>query len=181
MLLSRAPRAAESAPAHPDCEKVPTMRARTKRITVLGSVLGLALAAGVVVAPAAAPPASAAVGCSYFNGLKVTANYVSINDIALKAGESITAKASPATTGDKIILSGSSGLSIVFNEADAATGITFTAGTSSSYNLGWSFEAAGTRPSSLTYSFTSKCSTTTVSPSPTPTPTATTKPGKGKK
>ncbi|SFS02448.1 hypothetical protein SAMN04487846_1576 [Microbacterium sp. cf046] len=157
------------------------MRARTKRFSVIGAALGLVLAAGVVVAPPAAPTASAAVGCSYFNGLKVTSNYVAINGIALKAGESITAKASPAATGDMILLSYSIGLSPYIKEAPASTGITFTAGTTSSYNLGWSFEAAGTRPSSITYSFTSKCSTSvTPTPTPTPTPTATTKPGKGK-
>ena len=158
------------------------MRARTKRFSVIGAALGLVLAAGVVVAPPAAPTASAAVGCSYFNGLKVTANYVSIQGIALKAGESITAKAAPAAAGDMIILQGSSGLSIVFDDEPAATGITFTSGSGGTYNLGWSFEAAGTRPSSITYSFTSKCSSTTVTPTPTPTPTptATIKPPKGK-
>ena len=156
------------------------MHARTKRFSVIGAALGLVLAAGVVVAPPAAPTASAAVGCSYFNGLKVTANYVSITGIALKAGESITAKAAPAATGDQIILQSSSGFNIIFADEPAATGMTFTAGSAGSYSLGWSFEAAGTRPSSITYSFTSKCSSTTVSPSPTPTPTATTKPAKGK-
>jgi len=165
----------------PTAKQVPTMHARTKRFGVIGAALGLVLAAGVVVAPPAAPTASAAVGCSYFNGLNVTANYVAINGISLKAGESITAKAAPAAAGDQIILQSSSGLSIVFADAPAATGVTFTAGTTSSYNLGWSFEAAGTRPSSITYSFTSKCSSTvTPTPTPTPTPTATTKPGKGK-
>jgi hypothetical protein len=137
--------------------------------------------AGVVVAPAAAPPASAAVGCSYFNGLKVTANWVSITGVALKAGESITATVSPATTGDKVILTASLGLGTTWLNAPASTGITYTAGTSTNYNFGWSFEAAGTRPSSLTYSFTSKCSSTTVAPAPSPTPTVSTKPGKGGK
>jgi hypothetical protein len=157
------------------------MRARTKRFSVIGAALGLVLAAGVVVAPTTAPPASAAVGCSYFNGLKVTANTVSVTGVALKAGESITATVSPSVSGDKAYVQSSVGFVIKVTEGDATSGVVFTAGSSTSYNLGWSFTAAGTRPSSITYSFTSKCSSTTVSPSPTPTPTATTKPGKGKR
>jgi len=156
------------------------MRARTKRFSVIGAALGLVLAAGVVVAPPAAPTASAAVGCSYFNGLKVTSNWVSVTGVSLKAGESITAKVSPATTGDVIILTASRGLGTTWLDEPATAGITYTADASANYNFGWSFEAGGTRPSSLTYSFTSKCSSTTVAPAPSPTPTATTKPAKGK-
>jgi hypothetical protein len=154
------------------------MRTRTRRLSVIGTAVGLALAVGVVVAPVSAPPASAAVGCSYFKGLTVTANSVSITGISLRAGESITAKASPAVAGDTIYLGYGIGMQAYIKSAPAITGITFTAPASSSYNLGWSFDSVGTRPSSITYSFTATCSSTTVSPSPSPTPT-TTKPSKG--
>jgi hypothetical protein len=155
------------------------MRARTKRFSVIGAVAGLALVAGGVTASVVAPSASAAaVGCSYFKGATITANYVSIS-AALNAGDTITAKVSPAKTGDKVILSTALGMSIYFKDAEASTGVVFKAPYTQTYNLGYSFEAAGVRPTSLTYSFTATCSSTTVAPPPTP--TVTTKPGKGKK
>lgn len=143
------------------------MRARTKRFSVIGAATGLVLVAGGVVAPSAS---AATVGCSYFKGASITANYVSIS-AALTAGDTITAKVSPATTGDKVILSTSLGMSIIFKSAEASTGVVFTAPASGTYNLGYSFEAAGVRPSSLTYSFAATCSSTTVvAPAPSPTP-----------
>ena len=156
------------------------MRARTKRFNLIGAAAGLALVAGVVVAPAATPSASAAVGCSYFKGLSVTANYVSVS-AALNAGDTITVKVAPAASGDQVILSTSLGTSLYFADEPASTGLTFRAPTTKTYNLGFSFEAAGVRPSSLTYSFTATCSSTAVAPAPSPTPTAITKPGKGGK
>jgi hypothetical protein len=156
------------------------MRARTKRFSLIGAAACLALVAGVVIAPASAPSASATVGCSYFKGLSVTANYVSVS-AALNAGDTITVKVAPASTGDQVILSTSLGTSIYFADEPASTGLTFKAPYTKTYNLGFSFEAAGVRPSSLTYSFTATCSSTTVAPAPSPTPTAITKPGKGGK
>jgi hypothetical protein len=149
------------------------MRARTKRSSVIGAAACLALVAAGVAAPSAS---AATVGCSYFKGATITANYVSIS-AALTAGDTITAKVSPATTGDRVILSTAAGMSIIFKDAEASTGVVFKAPATQTYNLGYSFEAAGVRPSSLTYSFTATCSATTVAPAPLPT----TKPGKPKR
>lgn len=153
------------------------MRARTKRFSVIGAAAGLALVAGGITASGAAQSASAAtVGCSYFKGATITANYVSIS-ASLTKGDTITAKVAPAKTGDRVILSTAVGTSIIFKDAEASTGVVFTAPATQTYNLGYSFEAAGVRPTSLTYSFSATCSSTTVTPAPSPAPT---KPGKGK-
>lgn len=137
-------------------------RARTTSLAAIGAVIGLALAAMTAVAPASAAkpspsqPAAAQYSCGYFSGLTVTGDYVAVNSIGLKAGEVIGVTVSPAREGDMIILSGG-GNGIFFEDAPATEGLQFRAPADGSYNLGWSLEASGTRPSSLTWSFT--CST----------------------
>jgi len=151
----------------------------------MGAALGLILAGGVVIAPAAAPPASATVTCGYFNGLNATGVWYSNDSVFLQAGEMITVKASPATSGDKLILSVvAPGTAISFPRGYALTGFTYQAPSTGTYALGWSWDdTTSTPPATIQYSFTSQCSTTTADTTPdttpTPTPTATTKPGKG--
>ena len=159
------------------------MRARTKRFSVIGAALGLVLAGGVVVAPAAAPSASATVTCGYFNGLTVNSVWYANDQVALQAGESITATASPATSNDKLVMHVvAPGNVISFPRGYASTGLIFEAPSTATYALGWSWDdTISPVPANIQYKFTSKCSTTTVNPTPTPTPTptVTTKPGKG--
>lgn len=137
-------------------------RARTITLTAIGAAIGLALAATMAIAPAsAAKPAPAPAppqhNCAYFAGLTVTANTVSVSSVGLKAGEVIGVTVSPARVGDTIIVSsGSSGM-ITFQDAPATSGLNFRAPADGVYGLGWSLEVSGTRPSSLTWSFT--CST----------------------
>lgn len=140
-------------------------RARTTRLAAIGAAIGLALAALTAVAPAsAAKPqpgstttATSAYTCGYFSGRTVTANTVSVSPVSLKAGETIGVTVSPARDGDVILLSVGASTTIGFFEAPATSGLKFTAPSDGSYGLGWSLEASGTRPSSITWSFT--CST----------------------
>jgi len=144
-------------------------RARTTKLTIIGVAIGIALAGTAAVAPAtAAPPASVAersasssttattatYGCSYFSGRTVTANWVSVSSVGLNAGEVIGVTVSPARVGDEIILSVSSGQSITFLDEPATSGLKFKAASAGTYSFGWSLEAAGTRPSSITWTFT---------------------------
>ena len=134
-------------------------RARTTGLAALGAIFGLVLAATTAVAPASAakpgPTAAttATYSCAYFAGRTVTGDYVAVNSVGLKAGEAIGVTVSPAREGDMIILS-VGGNGIFFEEAPATSGLKFTAPADGSYNFGWSLEAAGTRPTSLTWSFT---------------------------
>ncbi|GAA2041571.1 hypothetical protein GCM10009819_29420 [Agromyces tropicus] len=131
-------------------------------MSALAATAGIALALTAVAAPAsAAKPVrgggttttAVSSGCSSLDGLKVTAKTVS-KTITLAAGDKIGISVSPARSGDLIILSGSAGTSIFFNEAPATTGMTFTAPYSTTYGLGWSLDTSGTIPSDLTWSFT---------------------------
>lgn len=156
------------------------MRARTKRFSVIGTALGLVLAAGVVVAPMAAPPASAAVGCSYFNGLNTTGVKADFAGVNLKTGDVIKVTVSPARDTDKIYLSTAVNQYLWFGPSSPATsGYSWSAPSDGSYNLSYALTSTAGAPVSVAWSFTATCSSTTVSPSPTPTPTTTTKPGKG--
>lgn len=135
-------------------------RARATSAAAIGAMIGLAVAALTAVAPASAAkpqPAStqttATYSCSSFQGLTVTADSVSRNSVGLKAGEVIGVTVSPARDGDTIILT----QGFTFSDAPATSGLQFRAPSDGTYNFGWSLDAAGTRPSSLTWSFT--CST----------------------
>lgn len=135
-------------------------RARATSAAAIGAMIGLALAGLTAVAPASAAkpqPSStttaATYSCSSFHGLTVTADSVSRNSVGLKAGEVIGVTVSPARDGDMIILTEG----FTFYDAPATSGLQFRAPNDGSYNFGWSLDAAGTRPSSLTWSFT--CST----------------------
>ena len=140
-------------------------RARTTGIAAIGAMIGLALAALTAVAPASAAPGGGSVqsdtaatyGCSYFNGRTVTANTVSVNSVGLKAGEVIGVKVSPARVGDWIILTAASGQAVTFLDEPATSGLNYKAAYDGTFNFSWSLEASGTRPSSITWSFT--CST----------------------
>ena len=155
------------------------MRARTKRFGVIGAALGLVLAAGVVVAPPAAPTASAAMSCSSFKALTGTGIRQDFAGVTLKTGDVIKATVSPARDTDRIILSAAVSQNIFFLPSyPAPTGYTWRAPVDGSYNLSYQLASTVALPSSVTWSFTATCATTTVTP--TPTPTATTKPGKGK-
>jgi hypothetical protein len=135
-------------------------RARATSAAAIGAMIGLAVAALTAVAPASAAkpqPTStqttATYSCSSFQGLTVTADSVSRNSVGLKAGEVIGVTVSPAREGDMIILT----QGFTFSDAPATSGLQFRAPYDGTYNFGWSLDAAGTRPSSLTWSFT--CST----------------------
>ena len=140
-------------------------RARATSLTAIGVMIGLAIAVTTAIVPASATtsaPSStgataATYGCGYFNGLTVTANSVSVNSVGLAAGEVIGVTVSPARVGDTIILTVASGQAITFLDEPSTSGLKFQAPAAGTYNFGWSLEASGTRPSSLTWSFT--CST----------------------
>ncbi|MCD2443066.1 hypothetical protein LQ757_12355 [Agromyces sp. SYSU K20354] len=145
-------------------------RARTSRLAAIGAMIGLALAATTAVAPASASASAAkpqpsgqtatatsTYTCAHFNGLTVTADTVNRSSVSLKAGEVIGATVSPARVGDEIFLSVTSGLNFVFYSAPATSGLKYTAPYGGTFNLGWSLKTSGTRPSSLTWTFT--CST----------------------
>ena len=128
------------------------------------------MALGLAVSPAAAAPsggvqtATAAYSCGTFEGLALTQSTVSYTGVTLRSGETITAKMSPAATGDKIMLSVARGFSITMYSAPATTGLAFKAPADGTYNLGWSLEAAGTRPSSITWTFDCSTSSGTTTP-----------------
>jgi hypothetical protein len=149
-------------------------RARATSAAAIGAMIGLAVAALTAVAPASAAkpqPGSTQVtatySCGSFHGLTVTADSVSRNSVGLKAGEVIGVTVSPAREGDMIILTEG----FTFYDAPAISGLQFRAPSDGTYNFGWSLDAAGTRPSSLTWSFT--CSSGSGSGSGTGTGTVT--------
>ena len=154
---------------------------RATRFGLVGAIASLALAGAVVLVPSAAPAASAAVGCSSLNGLKVTAPSYSVSGVVLNTGDTITATASPASSTQKIVVSAANGFNLAFADGYALTGATFTAGAAGSYGLGWTWDqSTAPIPAGLTWTLTAKCSTTTVvSPDPTPAPTI--PKGKGKR
>lgn len=168
------------------------MRPHTKKLSAIGTAIGLVLMASAVTPAMAAKPAppaptvASSYSCSYFKGLTSTEASVVVNGVALTAGDKITVNVNPARSGDEINFTPSifGSTSIIFLAAPATSGLTYTAPVTGVYYLPWSLDtsANGTRPVGLTWSFTATCSSTSVtSPSPSPSPTATTKPGKGKK
>ena len=127
-------------------------RARITGLAAVGAAIGLTVAALTAAPAVAAKPQAAAAtySCSHFSGLTVTADSVSRNSVGLKAGETIGVTVSPAREGDMIILT----QGFTFYDAPATSGLQFRAPYDGTYNFGWSLDAAGTRPSSLTWSFT---------------------------
>lgn len=157
------------------------MRTRTKKMSAVGTAIGLVLMASAVSPAAAAPQRAAfpATSCSSFKGATTTGSTASFSNVPLRAGDRITTSVSPSAAGDTILLSGSfNGLNLLFADG-SASGFTFQPVVDGYYNLQFSLKSASAPSSTLTWSFDATCSTTTVAPSPTPTPTATTKPGKG--
>ncbi|WP_194396098.1 hypothetical protein [Microbacterium atlanticum] len=135
------------------------MRGRVK-IAAIGAAAGVAIAVALAVSPAsAAKPGggggavTTAYSCATFEGLTSTQSSVVYSGVGLRAGESITARVSPAGAGDQISLSMSTGLSFTFYAADASQGITFVAPANGSYSLGWSLLPAGTAPAAVTWTF----------------------------
>ncbi|WP_442574510.1 hypothetical protein ACSBPH_11725 [Microbacterium sp. F51-2R] len=151
---------------------------RATRFGLVGAAASLALAAALVVAPSAAPTASAAVGCSSLNGVSVTAPSYSASAVVLNAGDKITVTASPVTSTQKILLSAANGLNFAFYEGFAATGVTYTAPAAGSYSLSWALaKSTEPTPANLTWTITATCSSAVVSPDP----TTTVPKGKGKR
>ena len=146
------------------------MRARRWNAVGLGSAVAVALICAASTVPAAAAPpsagatAAATYTCATFEGLVLTQPSVNYSGVSLRAGETITARMSPAATGDEIILTVARGFSITFYSAPAAQGMVYTAPGDGSYGLGWSLEAAGTRPPSITWTF--DCSTSSGGTTP---------------
>lgn len=134
------------------------MRARRWNAVGLGSAMALALICAASSVPAAAAPpsggaAAATYTCATFEGLVLTQPSVSYSGVSLRTGEAITARVSPAAAGDEILLSATRGLAFSFYSAPATQGIVYTASADGTYGLGWSLDAAGTTPSSLTWTF----------------------------
>jgi hypothetical protein len=154
------------------------MRTRTKRLTAIGSAIGLVLMASAITPAVAAPVATAfpATSCSSFKSATTTGSTVSFSGVLLRAGETITTSVSPATSSDTVSLTATRGLNFIIG-GGAASGSTFKVPADGYYNLSYKTTASA---SVLTWSFNATCGgTTTVSPSPSPSPTATTKPAKG--
>ncbi|GAA1465259.1 hypothetical protein [Microbacterium thalassium] len=135
------------------------MHTRGKIIGAIGALAGIALAVTTAVLPAsAAKPvrgggeSSSGVTCSSLDGRTVTASGVS-EVVAMTAGETLSVSASPALAEDRIIATVVIGLAFDFYEAPATSGFHYTAGISTTHSFSWSYEAAGTRPASLTWTF----------------------------
>lgn len=157
------------------------MRTRTKRMSAIGTAVGLVLMASAVTPAAGAPQPAAftATGCSSFKGATTTGSTASFSDVALRRGDKITISVAPAAVGDTIFLSGSfNGFNLIFAEGPAS-GFTFEPLVDGYYNFQLSLKTASAPTTGLTWSFNATCSTTSVAPSPSPSPSATTKPGKG--
>lgn len=149
------------------------------RTGVIGATVGLILAAGVAAPSAAATTSTTtSVSCGALNGLTVTAPSYGVSGVVLNAGDKITAKASPATSTDLILLAAATPYGLAFVDGPATTGVVFTAPAAASYGLSWTWEGTKPAPTNLTWTFTSVCSSTAIAPSPTPTTAP--KPGKGK-
>ncbi|WP_426321095.1 hypothetical protein [Microbacterium sp. E-13] len=135
------------------------MRVHRARIAAIGAAIGLAMAVALAAPATAAKPGgeqaalAATYTCATFEGLVLTQPTVSYNGVSLKAGEKITARMSPAATGDEIILTVAEGFAIKVLTAPATQGFVYTAPAAQTVNLSWSLEAAGTRPSSITWTF----------------------------
>lgn len=126
------------------------VHARAGRLAAIGAAIGVLLAAVV----AAAPASAATYGCSTFNGLTASGQRVNINDVALKAGDVIGAKVSPARDTDRIALSTAVGGSLWFGDAPATTGMQWKAPSDGTYNFGWSLNSSTTLPTSIAWTFT---------------------------
>lgn len=163
------------------------MRPHTKKLSAIGTAIGLVLMASAITPAVAATSATATVtstsltSCASFKGATVVGSYVQVNGLPLKAGDTIYTSVSPARTGDMIMFQNAGTL---YAGVPATSGHTFRAPADGVYYPAWSLNtsANGGPPSTITWSFTATCSSSTVtSPTPSPTPTATTKPGKGKR
>lgn len=130
----------------------------------LGALLGAALAVTLAVAPATAakPPRGGGdtsptptYTCATFSGLTLTQASVSYYPVSMQAGETITARVSPAVDGQKIILTASSAYGNAWLESPVSSGLAYTAPGTGSYSFGWSLHSSGLpRPETLTWSFT---------------------------
>ena len=142
------------------------MRGRGWKIAASGVAAGVALVVALTVSPAsAAKPGgggtvAATHSCATFEGMTSTESYVSYNGVALRAGESITARVTPASPGDQISLNVANGLSFTFFGAEASQGLVFTAAAGGVYSLGWRLLTAGTAPAAVTWTF--DCSSTSA-------------------
>lgn len=145
------------------------MRGRRFTAAGLGAAVGLAVAIAASSMPASAVPrgrgeAAAAYTCATFEGLVLTQSSVNYSGVSLRAGEAITARVSPAATGDEIMLSVTLGLSFGFHSAPASQGLTYKAPGDGTYNFGWWLRAAGATPPSITWTF--DCSTSSGGTAP---------------
>ena len=154
------------------------MRTRMKRVSAIGTAIGLVLLASAVTPAAAAPQPTAftASSCSSFKGATTTGLKASFSGVLLRGGDTITTSVSPSSAGTGIGLSATTGLNFLFG-AGSMTGYTFAVPADGYYNLTWSVKNA--TATSYTWSFSATCSSTSVAPSPSPSPTTTTKPVKG--
>lgn len=158
------------------------MSTRTTKLTIIGTAIGLVLA-GAAIAPASAAPTavSAATSCSALKGATATGPSVSFSGLALRENDTVTARVSSWSAGDRITATGTyNGLQWIFADGPAS-GFTFAAPEDGYYNLQFSLLSNSPTGATLYWNFDASCSTTTISPSPSPSPTATTKPGKGGK
>ena len=128
----------------------------------IGAALGLVLAAGAVVAPpAAAHRIRRGSAAATSTGATVDGELVSIHRRCAEGGRDDHGQSCrPRRAGDQIILQASfNGFNIIFAEEPAATGVHLHCrGSTGSYNLRLVVRSGRNRPSSITCSFTSKCS-----------------------
>lgn len=162
------------------------MRTHTKKLSAIGTAIGLVLMASAITPAVAASSTNTATAaatsftsCASFKGATVVGSYVQVSALPLKAGDTIYTNVSPARTGDMIMFQNAGTL---YAGVPSTSGHTFRAPADGLYYPAWSLNtsANGGPPSTITWSFNATCSSSTVvSPTPTPTPTATTKPSKG--
>jgi hypothetical protein len=147
------------------------MRARNKIIGALGAALGIVVAVTTAISPASARPApdgtttttlSASSTCATFEGLTVYAPSVSYASVALRAGETITAWVSPATSSDTILVNATVGFNFELYGGIASQGFAFTAKTDRVSPLSWQYTLPGSVTSTLSRTWTFDCSSTTV-------------------
>jgi hypothetical protein len=138
------------------------MRARNKIIGDIGAAAGLMLALAGAVAPASAGQSTTVTStysCASFEGLTVVAPSVKFSGVGLRSGEAITAKVTPAGTGDNIIVFASMGLSFIYAGGPATSGYSFQSDYSTVYDINWSYALADNSTSTLSRTWTFDCST----------------------
>lgn len=162
------------------------MRAQKKVIGALGAAFGVVIALTAVAAPASARPApdatttvTSSLSCASFEGVKITAPWVSFSAVSLQAGETLSVTVSPAATNDKIffVYSVSGTLDFgTFLDGPATQSYSFRSPVATVLDLSWSYLLANNSSSSDNREWTFDCSSSTTPAATAPVDTVVTPP-----